>query len=159
MKFLKRTRTFALFVLAVGCWTGQAQDQNNRACDTSPAIKVADFEGPALESDWTKLQQIIPVMESHPHSHGFIVMYAGRSSTLAEAQRRADQAKRKVLDNREWINQSDVLNSRLNTLVCGFRETAAMELWVTPVGAAPPVCGPTVAKPETPAKRPPPRRR
>lgn len=162
MRLMKFART-VFAVWGVTLWlcfqTGEAQQPNNRTCDAAPAIKVATFESLSPESDKAKLLQIIPVMEAHAHSHGFIVTYAGRGSTLAEAQRRADRAKRQVLEKQEWINQSDGLNSRLNTHVCGFRETPAIELWVTPVGAAPPICAPTVIAPETPPKRVPRRRR
>lgn len=134
-------------VLALSCLTGFAQNPSPGQCALPPSIKVHSFQAVSLES----LERIIPVMEAHLNSHGFIVSYAGRRSSLAEAQRRADLAKRTLLAKREWINGSDGLNSRLNTLVCGFREAAEFELWVTPVAAAPPVCTPTI---EPPTRRP-----
>lgn len=153
---MKSNRTIVLAVLmALSFLPGQAQNPSDARCALPPSIKVHSFESVSLEN----LMRIIPVMEAHRNSHGFIVTYAGRSSSLAAAQKTADVAKRQILAKQEWINQSDVLNARLNTLVCGYRETPATELWVTPVGAAPPGCAPTIAVPETRPKRPPRRRR
>jgi hypothetical protein len=137
MMLMNLIKTVVL-VIALICVTVEAQDRNDAQCALPQSIKVLTFETPTLQS----LERIIPVMETNKDSHGFIITYAGGRSSLAEAQKRADLAKRELLENHQWINQSDVLNARLNTLVCGYRETPAMELWVTPVGAAPPVCAP-----------------
>ena len=155
MRFMKFIRIVLAFALALGCLNAEAQNPSDTQCGLAQAIKVHSFESVSLEN----LMRIIPVMEAHRNSHGFIITYAGRSSSLAAAQKSADVAKRQILAKQEWINQSDVLNARLNTLVCGYRETPATELWVTPVGAAPPVCAATIAVPETRPKRPPRRRR
>ena len=145
-----------LFLAALLFVTANSQNRNEQGtCDLPQSIKVHTFESVSLEN----LMRIIPVMEAHKNSHGFIITYAGPSSSLAEAQKRADVAKRQLLEKRQWISQSGVLNSRLNTLVCGYREVPTIELWVTPVGAAPPLCSPTMAVPQTRTKRPPRRRR
>lgn len=154
MMLMKLART-VLLVFTCFCFATPAQNRTDVQCGLPQSIKVDEFESLSLESDIAKLEQIIPVMEANKNSHGFIVTYGSRRSSLAEAQRRADRAKQKLLDKHAWINRSDVLNSRLNTLVCGYRRTPAMELWVTPVGAAPPVCASTVVAPETrPRARP-----
>ena len=153
MTIMKSTRTavsVALLVFALSLLPGQAQNRTEQQCARPQSIKVHSFESVSLEN----LVRIIPVMEAHKNSHGFIVTYAGRSSSLAEAQKRADVAKRQLLEKQQWINRSDVLNARLNTLVCGHREAPAAELWVTPVGAAPPICSPTIVVPRAEAKRP-----
>lgn len=155
MKSARMAVSGSVLVVALSVLPGLAQDRREAQCALPPSIKVHAFESISLES----LERILPVMEAHKNSHGFIVTYAGRSSSLAEAQKRADVAKRQILEKHQWINQSDVLNARLNTLVCGYREAPTTELWVTPAGAAPPVCSPTIAVPETRTKRPPRRRR
>ena len=142
MMLMNLIKTGAL-VIALICVTVEAQDRNDAQCALPQSIKVLTFETSSLQS----LERIIPVIEVHKNSHGFIVAYAGRRSSLAEAQKRADLAKLELLEKHQWINQSDVLNAHLNTLVCGYRETPAMELWVTPVGAAPPVCAPDTTVP------------
>lgn len=151
IQFSRITRTAEILLLAALLFvSANSQNRNEQStCDLPQSIKVHMFEIASLEN----LLRIIPVMEAHKNSHGFIVTYAGRFSSLAEAQRRADIAKRQLLEKRQWINQSDVLNARLNTLVCGYREAPATELWVTPVGAAPPVCAPTKAVRERRPKR------
>lgn len=154
MRLIKFKR-IAVLVLALCCLTAAAQNRNDSQCGLPQSIKVHSFEIISLEN----LKRILPVMEAHKNSHGFIVTYAGRSSSLAAAQKRADAAKRQLLEKHEWINQSDVLNARLNTLVCGYREAPETELWVTPAGSAPPVCAATMAVPEKRPTRPPRRRR
>jgi hypothetical protein len=144
---IERTTVAALaLVLTLSLVTGRAQSRHE-ACPLPPSIKLDAYEDSAVETQLTRLEKIIPVMESQKNSHGFIVTYAGQHATLAQAQKRADLAKRLLLNKHEWINQSDGLNSRLNTLVCGYRDRPATELWVTPVGAAAPVCSPTVPGP------------
>ena len=150
MMIMKSSRIVALSVIVALCpLAGRMQNRNGAQCTLPQSIKVHAFERVSLEN----LERILPVMEAHKNSHGFIVTYAGRSASLAEAQKRADVAKRRLLEKHQWINQSDVVNARLNTLVCGYREAPATELWVTPVGGAPPVCAPTIAVLKAPAKR------
>lgn len=86
----------------------------------------------------------------------FIIGYAGRGARAGEAFARADRARLILVDTSLFIN------TRLNTLDCGLRETASTELWLTPAGASPPPCAPTVSPAPAPVKgvvRRPPRRR
>jgi hypothetical protein len=153
MKELAKTSLAALLVvLALPLITGRAQERSKELCRLPPSTKVDAFDNLSRRAQMVRLERIIPVMEAHSDSHAFIVTYAGRHSSLAEAQRRADLAKRQLLEKHEWI-RSSVMNSRVNTLVCGYREVASTELWVTPVGAAPPVCAPTVTGSQTAPKR------
>jgi hypothetical protein len=89
-------------------------------------------------------------------SNAFIIGYAGRSGRAGEGLARADRAKQILTD------ESVFYNIRFNTLDCGRRETPATELWITPVGASPPRCSPTIEPTPATAKgagRRPPRRR
>lgn len=145
----------ALVVLLLPLFVGRAQDRGKEQCPLPQSIKVDTYESLPLTAQTARLEKLIPVMEAHEDSHGFIVTYAGSRAPLASAQRAADQAKRQLLSKHEWIRSSGV-NARVNTLVCGYRENAAVELWVTPVGAAPPVCAPTAVP--APKSKPQPRR-
>lgn len=153
-KELSKTSLAALLVvLGLHLITGRAQERNKELCGLPQSIKVDTFDSLSRQAQMGRLERIIPVMKVNADSHAFIITYAGRHSSLAEAQRRADLAKRQLLEKHEWIGSS-VMNSHVNTLVCGYRELASTELWVTPVGAAPPVCASTVTVPQTAPKRP-----
>src|SRR5688572_24252624 len=108
MKVTRKAVSVGMLVFMLSLFPGQAQNRSAQQCALPASIKVDTFESVSLE----KLVRIIPVMEAHKNSHGFIITYAGRSSSLAEAQKRADVAKRQLLEKHQWINQSDVLNAR-----------------------------------------------
>jgi hypothetical protein len=150
MKDLAKPSVAALILLWLPVLIGRAQERGKELCPLPQSIRVDVYDSLPPKAQTARLEKLIPVMEAQKDSHGFIVAYAGSLSSLAAAQRAADQAKRQLLSKHEWIGGSGV-NSRVNTLVCGYRVKATMELWVTPVGAAPPVCAPTVV-PEPRAK-------
>jgi len=121
--------------------------------------KVGEYGDVPAAEELSRLERLRPALEAEHHDDvkAFIVAYAGRNSRPGEALARADRAKRALTD------KSSFYAGRLNTLDCGRRETPAIELWITPVGASPPPCSPTLepAAPfrEAPGPRRPARRR
>jgi hypothetical protein len=112
---------------------------------------------PAAEEE-SRLDKLAAALKAeHEDTVAFIVAYAGRGGRAGDAFKRADRAKQVL------VEKSVFFNSRLNTLDCGRREVASTEFWLTPAGASPPRCSPTLDPPPAPAKgavrRPPPRRR
>ncbi|MET0622500.1 MAG: hypothetical protein ABW250_05940 [Pyrinomonadaceae bacterium] len=59
---------------------------------------------------------------------------------------RADRAKQALID------KSNSYDTRLNALDCGRRETPSTELWMSPAGASPPPCSPTLDPTPAPSK-------
>ena len=71
-----------------------------------------------------------------------IVGYGGRGDSVGMGQRYADRAKSYIVDKQTPLNWR--INSLVNTIDCGLREQPTIELWLMPVGAAPPLCSPTI---------------
>ena len=117
----------------------QPAGQGPPACDLPPSRKLDEYGELGREAEKSRLDKFASALESEPEDvKGFIIAYAGRAAPRGEALRRADSAKQHLTDKNAMIN------TRLNTLDCGRRESAAVELWLTPVGGAPPACAPTI---------------
>ncbi|HLL76575.1 MAG TPA: hypothetical protein VK421_15080 [Pyrinomonadaceae bacterium] len=119
----------------------QPKAQGRAACDLPPSRRIDEYSATG-EEEKARLDKFVAVLKGEPEDvKGFVVAYAGRAAPPGEALRRADAAKQLLIDKGPSYNS---YNSRLNTIDCGRREQTAVELWLTPVGAAPPVCAPTI---------------
>jgi hypothetical protein len=117
----------------------QTPAQPRGACDLPPSRKADEFGPLGLAEERARLDKFVAALKAEPEGvRGFIVAYAGRTARAGDALRRADAAKAHLTDTNTFIN------SRLNTIDCGRREQAALELWLTPPASAPPACAPTV---------------
>lgn len=117
------------------------------ACELPPSRKLDEYVAPGGDEQ-ARLDNFLAVLKGEPEEvKGFVVAYAGRAARAGEALRRADAAKQHLIDKGPSYNS---YNPRLNTLDCGRREQTTVELWLTPVGAAPPVCSPTLRPTATP---------
>ena len=112
--------------------------------------KVDGYGAVSAAEELSRLEKLRPLLEAeHDDVKAFIIAYAGRNDRPGEALARADRARRALYD------KSYFYDGRLNTLDCGRRETPSVELWVTPVGAAPPPCTPTLEPAAPPVKKAP----
>ncbi len=134
--------------------------QADRAQDCAllvPSRKFDDYSVVSDADEMSRLERLAGALKAEDEdAKAFIIGYAGRTGRAGEGLARADKA-RKLLTDKSVFH-----NTRFNTLDCGRRETPATELWITPVGASPPRCTPTVEPTPAPAKgatRPSPRRR
>lgn len=119
-----------------------AAQQGQAACALPPSRKIDEYGEAGPEEMKARLDKFEAVMKGEPEDvKGVIVAYAGRAARAGDALKRADAAKEYLTEKSTSINQ------RLNTLDCGRRERATVELWIMPVAAAPPVCSPTVNAP------------
>ena len=71
-------------------------------------------------------------------AQGYIIVYAGRKATVAEAQTRANRARDYLINVRE-INPE-----RVKAVDGGFQEELAVQLYIVPEGVSPPALMPTV---------------
>jgi hypothetical protein len=153
-----RRRKMKLFPEAVGSLIfllmatsfvfSQAQQIGKSAsCGLPPSRKVDEYSTSAREEEQQRLEKLLLALGLEKDSHAFIVTYGGRSSTIAEAQKHADGAKRYLVEKQAFYAGAELTNSHINTLFCGFRDAPSTELWITPLGAAPPLCAPTIAAP------------
>lgn len=121
-----------------------------RARDCALLIPSRKFDEYGVVSDAdekSRLERLAAALKAKDEDvNAFIIGYAGRSGRAGEGLTRADRAKQILTD------ESVFYNTRLNTLDCGRRETPSTELWITPVGAAPPRCSPTLDPTPAPAK-------
>ena len=116
----------------------QPSARGRPACDLPPSRRLDEYGAFGGADERARLDKFAAVLKGEQEDvKGFIVAYSGRGARAGDALRRADAAKRHLTDADNFIN------TRLNTIDCGRRESASVELWLTPVGAAPPVCAPT----------------
>ena len=117
----------------------RAARQGQAACDLPPSRKIDEYGAVSDGGEKARLDKLAALLQGEQEDvKGFIVAYAGRAARAGEALRRADAAKNYLTDKNVFYN------SRLNTLDCGRREHTTVELWITPVASAPPVCSPTI---------------
>lgn len=138
-----------LKLFAVALLLAQAPRQDGpRDCGLPASSRKVDEYGQlSAAEELSRLEKLRPALEAeHEDAKAFIVVYAGREGRAGEALVRADRAKKALAD------KSYFYSGRLNTLDCGRRETASIELWITPVGASPPPCAPTLGPAAAPAK-------
>ena len=117
-----------------------AQEGRARDCGLPTHSRKLDEYGElAAEEEKSRLLKLAAALDSEPEdTKAFIIGYAGRDSRAGGGLARADRAKGTLTD------KSVFYNTRINTLDCGRRETPSTELWLTPVGASPPPCSPTL---------------
>lgn len=131
--------------------------QQNRPPDcglAAPSRKVDEYGPVSAAEELARLEKLRPLLQAeHADAKAFIVAYAGRNDRPGEALARADRAKQALIDS------SYFYSNRLITLDCGRRETPSIELWITPVGASPPPCSPTLEPAPAPARKAPAGRR
>lgn len=138
----------------------RAGAQAGRAPDCSlltPSRKFDEYGVVSDAEEKSRLERLAAALDAEDEdTKVFVFGYAGRSGRAGEGLTRADRAKQAL------VEKSTFYNTRLNTLDCGRRETASTELWLTPAGASPPRCSPTLDPTPAPSKgaaRRPPRRR
>lgn len=135
-----------------------AQAGGARDCSLLTPSRKFDEYGVVSEADEkTRLERLAVALRAEGEdAKAFIIGYAGRAGRAGEGLARADRARQVLTDESVFYNRG------LNTLDCGRRETPSTELWITPAGASPPRCSPTLDPTPAPAKgatRRPPRRR
>ncbi|MBV9927991.1 MAG: hypothetical protein JOZ96_23425 [Acidobacteria bacterium] len=125
-----------------------AQGVRARDCGlAAQSLKLDEYGDLSAAEEGPRLEKFTAALKEYPDdTAAFIVAYAGRAERAGAALRRADRAKQAVID------KSPLLNPNINTLDCGRRESPAVELWLTPVGASPPRCSPTLDPAPPPPK-------
>jgi len=137
---------------------GAAQEGKAQDCERlTQSRKFEEYGDLSAAEEKSRAEKLAAALDAEQEDTvAFIIGYAGREGRAGAGLARADRAKQIL------VEKSGFYNSRLNTLDCGRRETPATEFWVTPAGAAPPRCSPTLATPapaKGAARRPSPRRR
>ena len=128
-----------------------AQEGREQDCGLPAQSRKFDEYGELSEGEEkARLGKLAASFRAEPDdTKAFIIGYAGRGGAAGDGLKRADRARRIIT---EGSFDSFLLNPRVNTLDCGRREAPATEIWVTPAGAAPPRCSPTLDPAPAPSK-------
>ena len=84
------------------------------------------------------LDRLALLLKKDPGVQPYILVYAGRRAYPNEALERGERAKTFL------VKTHGIENARVVVVDAGYRETRAIELWLVPQGASPPVASPTV---------------
>lgn len=124
--------------------------------DPGPS-KIDEYGDIAVGDEKRRLDIFNEELLKDPMAQGYLLCYGGRRSRANEAQRRCDRAKYFL------VNSRGIEAQRLVAVDGGFREKPAIELWLVPSGAVPPLNTPTVdpkdVRPPRPPRKAPPRGR
>lgn len=149
MKALRGVVGGSLLLLIAGATIfSQAQQPGDSVnCGLRPSLKIDEYGAIGRGEEEARLEKLLLALAAEKDSHAFIVTYGGRLPAKNDTQSRADSAKRYLVEKHGFFGGAEVTNSHINTLTCGYRDVAATELWITPAGAAPPRCTPTISAP------------
>jgi hypothetical protein len=135
-----------------------AQEGKAQGCELlTQSRKFDEYGDLSAAEEKSRAEKLAAALAAeHEDTVAFIIGYAGREGGAGAGLARADRVKQAL------VEKSFFSNSRFNTLDCGWREAPATEFWLTPAGASPPRCAPTLDPTLAPAKgaarRPSPRR-
>lgn len=100
--------------------------------------KVDEYGDIMFADERARLDNFALELENDPTAQAYLIAYAGMRARVGEAQRRGDRAK-SYLHNARGVEED-----RIVVVDGGHREERAVELYVVPSGAKPPVATPTV---------------
>ena len=117
--------------------------------ETATVLKLDEYGAITFGDEKARLDTLANDLQQIPSAQAYIIAYGGRTSRPNEAQTRAGRAKDYL------VNIRGVDPGRIVTVDGGFREESTVEIWIVPVGAAPPMASPTVDPDEVKPKRQP----
>jgi hypothetical protein len=106
--------------------------------DKAIASKFDEFGNLKLAAEQAKLETAAIRLEAEPSFALMVIAYGGRNSPSGEAATSLDRIKR------YFVRMQSIEPDRIMILNGGYREEAAIELWVLPPGAQRPAASPTV---------------
>lgn len=121
------------------------------ACSTSASCglivcpiasrKFDEYGDIGLKDEQARLSAFAAELKNGPTDEGYIIAYGGRRGRAGDARSRGARAK-------SYLVRRHGMDARMIVVVDGgFREEPAVELFVTPTGAIPPLASPTVEPP------------
>jgi hypothetical protein len=133
-------------VEVAGTWPSSC----SRQATASSALVISD-PGPQLfekygeipfEKEKEYLHRYALLLGKDPGSQPYILAYAGRRALPNEALERGKRVKNRL------VAHYGIQDKRVVVVDAGYRETPAIELWLVPQGAEPPLPTPTIDKKE-----------
>lgn len=107
---------------------------------TSDARKYDEFPNVNCEDEMARLDGYAIELQHDPELRAYVVVYAGRVSSINEAVARAKRIRSYLVGNRH------IQAERVRLIDGGYREGLAVELWIVPRGAVAPAPTPTLAR-------------
>ena len=109
---------------------------------TPPPVPVPrpfdEFPNLAFDDQKARLDNLAIELANVPGSTGYIIVYAGRTSRVGQADRLGARARDYMVRTR------GVDPSRVTVVNGGYREEDTFEIWIVPQGAQPPQATPTL---------------
>jgi hypothetical protein len=102
------------------------------------ATKFDSYSDIPFESEKKRLDSFAEKMRRYASTQAYIMAYAGRGARVGEAKARAARAKEYLVKVR------GIDAKRIETVDGGYQEQLAVELYLVPLGAPPPLSAPTV---------------
>lgn len=103
--------------------------------------KFDEYGDISLKDERARLAVFAAELKNSPSDEGFIIAYGARRGRAGDARSRGARAKSYM------VRRQGMDARRLVVVDGGFREEPAVELFVTPTGAVPPLASPTVEPP------------
>jgi hypothetical protein len=104
---------------------------------TTKFDSIANYDSPEFNREKERLDLFGAALRQHPGACAYILGYGGRRS-------RSDAALKAVSRARRYLVYDLGIDQRIVTADGGFKEQLTVDLWLTPLGAVPPVAEPTV---------------
>lgn len=116
---------------------GRATCATALICEPGPE-RFDEYGNVSFNVAKARLDNFAAELQNVTTTQGYLVCYGGRRSRLGEAQGRCNRAKNYL------VKMRGIDVRRIVTVDGGYRETAAVEMWVIPSGFFPPAASPTV---------------
>jgi hypothetical protein len=111
--------------------------QNKASCswvfDRATARKVDEYGGLKLTDERARLDRFAAELQKEPNARGYIQVYAGRRLRRGEAKGRVERIKNYL------VKERGLKEAQIVVVEGGRRPERAVELFIVPAGASPPV--------------------
>ena len=111
------------------------------AAEEKKSIVAREFDecnNCTFDDQKARLDNLAVELQNDPTTHAYVIAYGGRTSPIGQVERLMTRA-------RDYLTHERAIDaSRITIINGGFREADNVELWIVPIGAAPPRATPTV---------------
>lgn len=128
------------FLFAVSAFSQEAQ-------------KIDEFVNISCEDYLSRMDNVIIHTRNDPTLTVYVLIYEGKEPKYNSRTKKTElmlpvsaTAEAKVITMKKYLSNRKVPIERFSFVKAGFREEAAVEIWLVPLGAPPPKAAPTLTK-------------